>query len=115
MQIDNRKTYFRTIVHRAGTLAFTLHAYLRNHPDNRQETPFDLKNFIERNGGNPLLQEISFRWKPKSFLAPWRKIAENLTFWNHSLDGPGLYSPAQRTAELAKLPVAVDELSIAAE
>ncbi|MFO7824880.1 MAG: hypothetical protein R6V72_13150 [Cyclobacterium sp.] len=97
-------------IEQAPCLSLYMPTY-RNHPDNRQD-PIRFKNLLKEMEQS-LLQKYSSD-ETKSFLAPLEEIAENLDFWNHSLDGLAVFS-AKGLLELVKLPVTVDELAIAAD
>jgi hypothetical protein len=97
-------------VHQAPCLSLYMPTH-RHHPDNQQD-PLRLKNLL-----NEAEQSLSKKYSSEEihkFLEPVNKLLNNANFWNHAMDGLGIFRSFDKF-EFVKLPISVEALSIVAD
>ncbi|MCW5963840.1 MAG: hypothetical protein KIT83_07370 [Bryobacterales bacterium] len=82
----------------------------RRHPENQQD-PIRYRNMLKSLGESTILRYSAN--EAEAVLAPLRKLANDLDFWNHTWDGLGIFS-AVGVFRVYRLQRPVSELAIAA-
>ena len=83
----------------------------RQHPENQQD-PIRFRNLLKQ--ARASLREVSRSVQIEPLLAPYRRLADDAHFWNHTADGLAVFSaPGQFQVMLLQRPVA--ELIVVAD
>jgi len=83
----------------------------RNHPDNLQD-PIKYKNLVKQLSDS--LQHQHFQGDAAALLAPFEALADNKSFWDHTLNGLAIFG-THNFFKIVGLPISQNKLAVVAD